>query len=302
MMEVRLVHDPYSVEGYGYVLCARNPQRNLDSSWPSSAPLDPAPLPAPSTRRPPTPQPQPLVQSTTVSPSSSVGSLASVLPHPHHYPQGFVPRTTEVESTLNTSYRGHSPRPYGVMGQPTASAAVGHGSSYHPWTHPHTQPYELPLPHPQHPHKALVQQPQPLPQPRLNPPPSFSGRAIGAFDQGAEEERPPVLHRTEGNMGQRQGGPYPLPFATQPPYPLRIERPPQRGGDDWVAPRPPRAAVDPAALGAPCAHVEEWRRLRTKKGMEHLLCPVCGVKWKTSNTYLVNMLQLPYCTTSTPTH
>ena len=46
-----------------------------------------------------------------------------------------------------------------------------------------------------------------------------------------------------------------------------------------------------SALSVVCSHV-------FSQGMDHLLCSACEVKWKTPNVDLVNLLRLPYCTTS----
>eukprot|EP00906_Rhabdomonas_costata_P000822 RCo001108 len=38
--------------------------------------------------------------------------------------------------------------------------------------------------------------------------------------------------------------------------------------------------VAPSPLPLPCAHQKKWKRLRTKKGMDHMLCGHCGAKWR----------------------
>lgn len=54
---------------------------------------------------------------------------------------------------------------------------------------------------------------------------------------------------------------------------------PVNGGGPSLARLPPAAYF-------PCYHLSSWKRIRAKKGVNHFVCCLCGVRWKGSRFYL----------------
>eukprot|EP00906_Rhabdomonas_costata_P037167 RCo052251 len=73
--------------------------------------------------------------------------------------------------------------------------------------------------------------------------------------------------------------PLPSPRPTPHPLPRRPFSPP---------PSRPPMPVSPAVGDEPwpCPHNNRWRRLRSKKGLNHFLCTQCEAKWKGSDYFL----------------
>lgn len=94
----------------------------------------------------------------------------------------------------------------------------------------------------------------------------------------------------------------PLPFLPPTilgviPSPVAVGKPATVVGNGVLACGGSSSGGAAAAI-APCDHVKFWRRLRTKKGIDHLLCAHCGLKWKTPHHQMQDFVEMPYFTTS----